>query len=167
MNADERDSQTSFGRHDRDPLTREVIGAFFEVYNDLGTGFLESVYEKAMIVSLARRGLQAMRQVPLAVDYYGVRVGEFRIDLVVEDRLAAELKAARCLDGAHDAQLLNYLRASHFETGLLLNFGPSPQFRRRVFANDRKRRSDHLRSSAALFRSSAADRTNPGESGYI
>ena len=106
-----------------DELTKKVIGACFEVSNELGIGFLESVYEKALLVALSDKGLIAERQVPLKVPFREVIVGEFFADIVVEDRLVVELKAVKCLLPEHVAQVLNYLRAGGKETGLLVNFG--------------------------------------------
>lgn len=113
-------------------LTEKVIGAFYEVYNELGAGFLENVYENALALALEESGLHVTRQVPLAVHFRGTVVGEYRADLVVEDRLVIEIKAVGQLSPAHEAQLLNYLKASRREVGLVLNFGSRPQFRRMV-----------------------------------
>ena len=113
-------------------LTEQVIEAFYEVYNGLGWGFLESVYEQALAFELASRGLRVARQHDLVVRYRGIVVGDFRVDLLVEEALIVEIKAATSLAPAHDAQLLNYLRASGLEVGLLLTVGPRPSLRRRV-----------------------------------
>lgn len=129
-------------------LTEKVIGCFFEVYNDLGTGFLESVYENALSVALGEAGLQVGRQVPIAVWYRGVRVGEFRADLVINDSVVLELKVAKSIEFAFEKQMLNYLRATNLEVGLILNFGASPQFRRFVFENIKKEIRVHPRESA-------------------
>lgn len=117
-----------------------MIGVFFEVYNELGYGFLESVYEAAMEVALRQAGLGVRRQVPIEVRFRGQTIGDFRGDLVVEGVLLIELKAAKAIDPAHEAQILNYLRATDLEVGLLLNFGPRPAVRRLAFDNARKRR---------------------------
>jgi GxxExxY protein len=119
---------------------RVVIGIFYDVYNELGPGFLESVYRDAMAVAIRGAGLLVKREVDVDVAFRGVRVGTFRADLIVGDELLVELKAARNIDDAHIAQVLNYLRATRLEVGLLLNFGRRPAFRRVVYANDRKRR---------------------------
>jgi GxxExxY protein len=119
-------------------LTGRIIGAFYEVYNELGQGFLASVYEKALAVALAMGGLRVGRQVPIPVWFRGHQVGDFRADLLVEDVVILELKADRVLEPVHEAQLLNYLRATAIEVGLLLNFGPQPQVKRLVFDNSRK-----------------------------
>src|SRR5262249_28098208 len=112
---------------------------FYEVYNELGYGFLESVYEKALVIALVAAGLKAERQVSVPVWFRGQLVGDFDADVPVEGRVLLELKAVRALEPAHEAQLLNYLRASDIEVGLLLNFGPKPQVKRLVFDNERKR----------------------------
>lgn len=119
-------------------LTREIIGVFYDVYNELGHGFLESVYEEAMAIALRQAGLRVDRQVPLKVTFRGEIVGDFRADMVINRVVILELKAAPALEPAHEAQLLNYLRATELEVGLLLNFGNKPAFKRLVYANERK-----------------------------
>lgn len=120
-------------------LTGRIIKVFYAVYNELGHGFIESVYEKAMMIALAQEGLRAVRQQGLRVYFRGQAVGEFDYDILVEGLVLLELKAVRKLDAAHEAQLLHYLRASDVEVGLLLNFGESPQIKRMVYDNARKR----------------------------
>jgi GxxExxY protein len=119
-------------------VTGAILRAFDEVQRDLGPGFLESVYEAAMEVVLSEAGLLVERQTALHVHFRGRVIGDFRADLVVAGVVLVELKVCRVLTSSHDAQLLNYLRSSDKEVGLLLNFGPNPEFRRRVFANERK-----------------------------
>ena len=114
-------------------LTEHVIGVFFDVYRDLGHGFLESVYENAMAIALRESGLLVIQQAPIAVMFRGHAVGEFRADLQVENRLIIELKAVSVLAANHEVQLVNYLKATGVRLGLLLNFGPRAQFARRVF----------------------------------
>ena len=121
-------------------LTNKVIGAFYDVYNELGHGFLESVYRQAMQLALMELGLRVESERPMVVFFRGKAVGEFRADLVVEDTLVLELKATRSLDPSHEAQLLNYLRATRMEVGLLLNFGERPEFKRLLYDNERKAR---------------------------
>jgi GxxExxY protein len=111
-------------------LTRQIIGAFYDVYNALGQGFVEAVYQRAMPVALAARGIECQREVPLSVSYKGVNVGEFRADLVVERKVIVESKVASKIIPVHEIQLVNYLRASKIAVGLVLNFGPQPTFRR-------------------------------------
>jgi GxxExxY protein len=120
-------------------LTDRIIGAFYDVYNELGFGFLESVYHKAMLHALARAGLLVETEVCLPVYFHGHLVGDFSADIFVERAVILELKAVEELHPAHEAHLLNYLKASPIELGLLLNFGPKPCIRRMIFTNDRKR----------------------------
>lgn|SRR5690242_15192000 len=113
-------------------LTGRIIACFFTVYNDLEFGMFESVYRNALMVELARHGLDARKEVPINVIYRGVEVGHFRLDLVVEDRVAVEVKSTELLSPTASRQLLNYLRASHLDVGLLLHFGPEAKFHRLV-----------------------------------
>lgn len=129
-------------------LTEKIIGVFFDVYNELGHGFLESVYEQAMAIALTDAGIKVQTQLPLAV-WFRTRVGDFKADMLADDKVLLELKAARTIDLAHEKQLLNYLRATDIEVGLLLNFGTKPEFRRLVFENERKRIRVDPRKSAA------------------
>ena len=119
-------------------LTDKIIGTFYEVYNELGFGFLESVYEEAMLIALQAKGLKVEQQAPIPVWFRGIRVGNFVADLIVDEVVILELKAVKLLDEAHKAQLLNYLRATQIEIGLLLNFGQRPEFKRLAFNNERK-----------------------------
>ncbi len=124
---------------DLDSLTQQVLGAVFEVSNTLGAGFLEKVYERALLRELMLRGIRASNQASLAVVYKGCPLGEYFADLLVEEAVIVELKACSRIASEHEAQLLNYLRATPYEVGLLLNFGTRPEFRRRAFDNGRKR----------------------------
>jgi GxxExxY protein len=119
-------------------LTEKVIGIFFSIYNELGHGFLESVYEEAFSVALAEAGIFFQRQMAVPVWFHGRKIGDFRADLLVEGKLILELKTGRDIDAAWEKQLLNYLRATEVEVGLLFNFGPKAQFKRYVFENERK-----------------------------
>ena len=119
-------------------LTKKIIGVFYEVYNELGHGFLESVHEKALAIAFAEKGIAFEQQVEIPVWFHGKLAGIFYADIVVEGMVILELKAVRSLDPAHDAQLLNYLRATEIEIGLLLNFGVRPEVKRRIFDNPRK-----------------------------
>lgn len=120
-------------------ITDKILHAFFKiVYPALGFGFLEKVYENAMVIALRQMGLKVEQQVKIVVYFAGQIVGEYYADLVVEGCVVVELKAVQTLLDEHDAQLLNYLRATEYEVGLLLNFGPQPRFRRKVFDNERK-----------------------------
>jgi GxxExxY protein len=131
MNADER-------RYKHQHLTQKVIGVFFEVYNELGFGFLETVYRKGMDIALRGAGLCIEKEFPLQARFRGHVVGEFKADLVVSGSVIVEIKAVKALNSSHEAQTLNYLRASVLEVGLLLNFGPKPEVRRLAFSNLRK-----------------------------
>ena len=119
-------------------LTGETIRAFFTVHGRLGYGFLEKVYENALALELRKSGLQAEQQKPIAVYYDDRIVGEYFADIVVNGVVLLELKAVRQLVREHEAQLLNYLKATTIEVGLLLNFGVKAEFARKVFDNDRK-----------------------------
>ena len=123
----------------RDPLTHQVIGTFFEVYRELGVGFLEAVYCRALAISLADKRLVVESEVRIPVFFKGQPVGDYRADLLVERRLIVEVKAGEALGSVHRAQLLNYLRATTIEVGLLVNFGAKFGFERLLFTNDRKR----------------------------
>lgn len=114
-------------------VTAVILNAFYHVYGALGYGFLEKVYENSMALTLHRLGLSVRQQQPMEVFFEGTVVGEYYADLVVSDCVVVELKAVEDLSPAHEAQLLNYLRATDIEVGLLLNFGKRPEFRRRVY----------------------------------
>jgi GxxExxY protein len=120
-------------------LTGQIIKAFYKVYNELGYGFLEKVYENALALELESMGLGVRRQQPTRVYYFGLQVGDYYADLVVENLVIVELKCAEGICEAFEAQLLNYLKATEVEIGLLLNFGPKPELRRKIFTNDKKR----------------------------
>jgi GxxExxY protein len=126
-----------FRHHD---LTGRVVGVFYEVYGELGYGFLESVYRTAMTMALREAGLGVTPEIKLQAQFRRQPIGWFRADLLIEDVVLVELKATREIDSTHIAQLLNYLRCTALETGLILNFGPRPQIRRLIFTNDRKNR---------------------------
>ena len=119
-------------------ITDLILNAFYRVYNELGYGFLEKVYENALSIEASDLGLSVSQQVSIEVVYKHHKVGYYEADLVVNDAIIVELKAAHALTAAHEAQLLNYLKATRFEVGLLLNFGPKPDFRRKAFDNQRK-----------------------------
>jgi GxxExxY protein len=121
-------------------LTDKIIGAFYDVYNQLGYGFLEKVYENALRNKLRKLGLKVKQQAPINVYYDDEIVGEYFADLIVNDTVIIELKAAAVIEKAHVAQLTNYLKATRHEVGLVLNFGPKPTLARRVFENGRIQR---------------------------
>lgn len=122
--------------------TSEILRAFYDVYNELGCGFLEKVYKNALYLELRDRGFDCSMERHIPVYYHGALVGDFYADIIIDDRIIIELKAARSIASEHEAQLTNYLRATDAEVGLLLNFGSQPQHRRIVFTNDRKHPHD-------------------------
>lgn len=128
-------------RYPHSELTSEIINAFYHVYNILGYGFLEKVYENALVHELRKRGHDVGQQVPITIWYDGVRVGDYFADIVVNQVVIIEAKTVEHVDQAHEHQLLNYLRATGTEVGLLLNFGPKPEVRRKVYQPARK--GDH------------------------
>ncbi len=116
-------------------LTEKIIKAYYNVYNELGYGFLEKVYENALMIELKSLGLNCEKQKPISVSFKGYNVGEYFADIIVENKVIVELKAAEGLIEEHEAQLLNYLKATEIEVGLLFNFGKKPQFKRKIFEN--------------------------------
>ena len=122
-------------------LTEKIIKAFYKVYNTLGYGFLEKVYQKALIVELREVGLKCVEEVPIKVYYEGINVGDYRADIIVEESVIIENKAIESIVEEHEFQLINYLKATDIEIGLLLNFGKKPQFKRKIYTNDRKIRN--------------------------
>lgn len=114
-------------------LTNKIIGAFYKVYNTLGYGFLENVYENSLMIELRNMGLRCDKQRPIEVFYNENRVGEYFADIVVEDKIIIEIKAVETLCEEHEFQLINYLKATDIEVGLLLNFGKKPEIKRKVF----------------------------------
>ncbi len=118
--------------------TRAILQAFFKVYNTLGYGFLEKVYENAMVIELTKMGLPCGKQKPIDVYYEGLPIGQYFADIIVDGQVIVELKAAETLVPEHECQLVNYLKATQVEVGLLLNFGKEPQYKRRVLTNDYK-----------------------------
>jgi GxxExxY protein len=121
-------------------LTERAIKAFYFVYNELGFGFLEKVYQNAMLIELKKEGLECISQQKIKMKYDQVIVGEYYADIVVNNKIILELKAVECLIYEHELQLINYLKATEMEVGLLFNFGRKPEFRRKVFLNERKKK---------------------------
>lgn len=119
-------------------LSGRVLNAFHQVYNELGTGFLEIAYRRAMQIALADMGLPYASEVPVIVYFRGQSIGQYRMDLVIDDRIIVECKAAERLGAAYEAQLLNYLRATQYHVGILLNFGATPTFKRLVYESRRR-----------------------------
>ena len=130
-------------------ITNIILKSFYEAYNELGDGFLESVYENALYIILTGYGLCVEKQKDISVFFRGKIIGDFKADLIVNEKVIIELKAVRALTPAHEAQLINYLKATNIEVGLLLNFGRKPEFKRFVYDNKRKYISDDQRRSAA------------------
>ncbi len=131
MNTDDQDIKYK-------ELTEKIIRVFYRVYNKLGYGFLEKVYENAMMIEFRKEGVSAVAQSPIKVLYEEAIVGKYYADILVATKVIVEIKAAKNLLIEHEAQLLNYLKATDVEVGLLLNFGPKPQVKRKVFDNFRK-----------------------------
>lgn len=119
-------------------LTDGIIKIFYEVYNELGYGFLEKVYQNALFLELKNKGYKVEAQKKISVYYKGIEVGEFYADIVVEELVILELKAVDCIIKDFENQILNYLRGTDCEVGLLLNFGKKPEFKRKIFENYRK-----------------------------
>ena len=120
-------------------LSNIIIKNFFKVYNELGFGFLENVYQNALYLELKNQNFTVEAQKPIEVFYQNTRVGLYKADLIVENKIIIELKAVECLLEEHELQLINYLKATNIEIGLLLNFGKEPEIRRKIFTNDRKK----------------------------
>jgi len=119
-------------------ITSEIIRIFYHTYNQLGYGFLEKVYENVISIELSSQGFNIKRQEPISVYYKGEKVGDFFADIIVNDKIRIELKAAEDIVPAHRNQTVNYLKATRIEVGLLLNFGEKPKFERFIFTNDKK-----------------------------
>jgi GxxExxY protein len=137
MNTDLERGQGRFsGKHG--VVTDLVLRVFYDVYNELGGGFLESVYHAAFGMALEEAGLHVASQAAVPVYFRGVVVGDFKADLIVNDAVLLELKAVQALERIHEAQILHYLRATSLEVGLLFNFGPKPQFKRFLLDNQQK-----------------------------
>jgi GxxExxY protein len=118
--------------------TDKIIKTFYDVYNSLGYGFLEKVYGAALTIELCKRGFNVKRQCPIKVYYDGQLIGDYFCDMIIDDLILVELKSVEVLMIAHEKQTMNYLKASEWEVGLLLNFGNKPEFERFIFTNDRK-----------------------------
>ena len=123
-------------------LTDKILKMFFKVHHELGFGFLEKVYKNALYMELKEAGIACETEKPIEVYYKDKVIGQFYADIVVEDRVILELKATKSLCSEHEYQLINYLKATNQEVGLLLNFGQKPEFRRKIFTNDRKKKTN-------------------------
>ena len=119
-------------------VTDKILRVFYDVYNEMGHGFLESVYHRSLVLALQTVGLNVSSKITIPVWFRGTQVGHFEADVLVENCVLLELKAVHALDSSHQAQLLNYLKATDIEVGLLLNFGEKPEFKRVIFDNLRK-----------------------------
>ncbi len=119
-------------------ITGLAIRCFFNVYNTLGYGFLEKVYERALSIEMEKHGLLVRNQVKIDVYYEDNNVGQYFADIVLNDVLIIEVKAMEALREEHEYQLINYLKATEIEVGLLFNFGKKPSFKRKIFSNNRK-----------------------------
>jgi len=131
MNADYQDFKYK-------ELTEKIINIFYKVYNRLGYGFLEKVYENALMIEFKKEGIPVISQSGINVLYEGEIIGEYYADILVANKIIVEIKASKRLIEEHEAQLLNYLKATDIEIGLLLNFGTRPEFKRKAFDNSRK-----------------------------
>lgn len=132
MNADSEDFKFA-------KLTDKAIELFYKVYNELGHGFLEKVYENALCIELKKADIPIIQQAPIKVLYRGDTVGDYIADFLIDGKVILEIKACKSIAPEHEAQLLNYLKATEIEVGLLLNFGLKPEIKRMVFSNNRKR----------------------------
>ena len=120
-------------------ITKKILKAYYNVYNTLGYGFLEKVYENAMVIEIGKQGLLVEKQRPITVYYDKISIGNYFADLIVENKVIIELKACEYLIEEHEIQLVNYLKATEIEVGLLLNFGKEVEYKRKVLSNDFKR----------------------------
>jgi len=119
-----------------DSLVKKILRAYYNVYNKLGFGFLEKVYENSLVIELKNLGLHGRRQVPIKVFYNEDQVGNYFADIIVNGEIIIEIKAAEGLCEEHEIQLLNYLKATEIEHGLLINFGKKPEFRKKIWSKD-------------------------------
>ena len=119
-------------------ITEKIIKSYFKVYNILGYGFLEKVYENALAIELRKNGLEVKCQYPISVLYESEIVGEYFADIIVNDIVVIELKAAKEISEGNECQLINYLKATNIELGLLMNFGKEAEYRRKIFMNSYK-----------------------------
>lgn len=119
-------------------ITDAILKVYYEVYNELGYGFLEKVYQNAMYFELKSLGYKVEAQKQIKVYFKKQLVGEYYSDLLVEDKVIVELKATELIINVHVAQIMNYLKATPIEVGMLLNFGEEPEFKRIIYTNDRK-----------------------------
>lgn len=145
MNTQEREV-----RGKQDDLTQKIIGVFYDVYNELGSGFLECVYREAMRLALSQADLTVACEVPIPVEFRGTVIGIFRADLIVNDAVLIELKACEALAREHESQTLHYLKATRIEVALLMNFGPTPRFKRLMMDNELKKSKEKSVKSVVI-----------------
>lgn len=143
-------------------ITSSTLDSFYRAYNGLGYGFFESVYANALQLELESSGLRVEREVPVEVWYRGRSVGKYRADFVIDRCVVLELKAGHSIDATARMQLLNYLRCTDLEVGLLLHFGPRPGFHRIIHTKNAGRDDANPRSSRPFPRSSASPLFEPG-----
>jgi GxxExxY protein len=124
-------------------ITEKIIKIFYKIYNTLGYGFLEKVYEKAMSIELKQAHINFQNQYPINIYYDGEIIGEYIADFIIEDKIILEIKAIKIISKQDENQLLNYLTATKYEVGLLLNYGIKPEIKRKVYDNNLKRYMDH------------------------
>lgn len=115
-------------------ISRRIVGCFYDVYNELGHGFLEAVYQRALLIALTQAGINCRTEVPIDVQFRGVSVGTYRADIVVDALVVLECKAGAAISPGHQAQLIHYLKATGLTLGIILNFGPKPSFKRMLRA---------------------------------
>ncbi len=125
-------------------LTGQILKAFYDVYNELGYGFLERVYQNALFIELKSRGFNVEAQKKITVYYKNIEVGDYFADIIVNEVVILELKACECLVDEFEYQLLNYLKSTNCEVGLVLNFGKEPEFVRKVFKNSNKKAKNNF-----------------------
>ena len=143
-------------RYKHSDITNCIIQSFYKVYNQLGYGFREKVYSNALSIELEKSGVASARECPIDVHYDGRVVGEYFADLIVENCIILEIKSVQSLAVDHEAQLLNYLKATRFEVGLLLNFGPKPQIKRKVFITTKKEICPGFKSEISVYQRKSA-----------
>ena len=135
MNTDKNNSKSLLHKD----ITDGIINAYYYVYNELGYGFLEKVYQNAMLIELKERGFKVESQKIIKVYFKDIIVGEYFADIIVDDKIILELKSCESLAAEHEVQLFNYLKATEIEVGLLFNFGKRAAFKRKIYTNDNKK----------------------------